>query len=151
MKYTLEEAIAYSKEGRIEEWVQNYLRNKEEKYANPNYTLADGLLLEERFYYGPIEISLDDITTKRVEKDLEGNELAWYKKVVDRMSDDFNGSNFPPLLLEYKDNKLYLTDGNHRYSSLRKNKIDKYYAIIWGNKELENDFYNKYGIMKIRR
>ena len=151
MKYTLAEAIQYSKEGRIEEWVQEYLRNKEEQYANPNFVLADGLLLEERFYYGPIEVKLDDITTMRVEKDLKGVELESYNRRVDRMSSDFNGTNFPPLILEYRDNKLYLTDGSHRYSTLRRKNIDKYYAIIWGNKEFEKDIHNKYAIIKTRR
>ncbi|MBR3116457.1 MAG: hypothetical protein IKF36_01100 [Bacilli bacterium] len=151
MKFTLEEAIVYSKEGRIDEWIQEFLRNKFDEHANPNLPLADGLLLEERFYYGPVEIDLDKITTIRVEEDLEGNELEWYNKVVDRMSNDFNGSNFPPLILEYKDNKLYLTDGNHRYSTLRRKDVDKYYAIIWGNKNLENDIHKKYAIIKTRR
>lgn len=151
MKYTLEEAIEYSKQGRTEEWLQEFLRSKYDENANPNIALADGLLLEERFYFGPVEINLDIITTKRVEEDLEGNELDWYNKVVDRMSSDFNGTNFPPLILEYKDDKLYLTDGNHRYSSLRRKNVDKYYAIIWGNISLEKDIKKKYAIIKTRR
>ena len=151
MNFTLAEAIEYSKEGRTEEWVQEFLRNKEEQYANPNFVLADGLLLEERFYYGPIEVKLDDITTMRVEKDLKGAELESYNRRVDRMSSDFNGTNFPPLILEYRDNKLYLTDGSHRYSTLKRKDVDKYYAIIWGNKNLENDIHKKYAIIKTRR
>ena len=138
MKFTLEEAIQYSKEERTEEWVQEFLRNKDEKYANPNYALADGLLLEDRFYYGPIEFSLDKMEPKRVEENLSGNELTWYSIEVNRMISDFNGENFPPLILEYKDKKFYLTDGNHRFSALRQMGINKYYSIIWGNKELEN-------------
>lgn len=143
MKYTLEEAIKYSKDGNIDKWVQMFLRTKYNDFANPNVALADGLLLEDRFYYGPVIFSLDDITTKRVESDLEGNELEWYNKVVDRMSNDFDETNFPPLILEFKDNKFYLTDGNHRYSALKKLGVDKYYSIIWGNVKLEKEVSKK--------
>lgn len=150
MKYTLEESIKYSKQGKIEEWVQSFLRDDKALYASPNYALADGLNLEERFYYGPVEFYLYEITPIRVEDDLSGNELEYYSKVVDRMANDFNGNNFPPLILEYRNNKFYLTDGNHRYSTLKRLGIDKYYSIIWGNKELENEIQEKYE-KKIRR
>lgn len=145
MKYTLEESIKYSKEGKIEEWVQSFLRDDKAPYASPNYALADGLNLEERFYYGPVEFDLDKITPMRIETNLSGNELDYYMKKVDRMANDFNGENFPPLILEYKDDKFYLTDGSHRYSTLKRLGIDKYPSIIWGNKELEKEIKEKYG------
>ena len=95
MKYTLEESIKYSKEGKIEEWVQSFLRDDKALYASPNYALADGLNLEERFYYGPVEFYLAEITPMRIETNLTGNELDYYMKKVDRMESDFNGENFP--------------------------------------------------------
>lgn len=144
MKFTVEEAINYSNEGKIEEWMQCFLRDDKENFANPNIALADGLNLEERFYYGPVLFDLDKITPKRIEKDLLGGELDWYNKVVERMSSDFNGENFPPLILEYKDEKLYLTDGNHRYSSLKSLGVNKYYVIIWGNKNKEQEFFETF-------
>ena len=86
----------------------------------------------------------------RIETNLTGNELDYYMKKVDRMESDFNGENFPPLILEYKDGKFYLTDGSHRYSSLKRLGVKKYYCIIWGNKELEdqmkNDLKNNKGL-----
>ena len=143
MQFTLKEAIEYSKQNKIEEWVQLFLRDKEMEYASPNFALADGLKLEDRFYFGPVEIDLNIITPMRIETNLTGNELDYYMKKVDRMAADFNGENFPPLILEYRDDKFYLTDGSHRYSSLKRLGVDKYYSIIWGNKELENDMLNK--------
>ena len=137
MQFTLKEAIEYSKQNRIEEWVQLFLRDKDMEFASPNIVLADGLKLEDRFYYGPVEFELDKITPMRIETNLSGDELDYYNKKVDRMASDFNGENFPPLILEFKDDKYYLTDGSHRYSSLKRLGIDKYYSIIWGNKELE--------------
>ena len=52
-------------------------------------------------------------------------------------------------IVEYKNNNLYLTDGNHRYSALKKLNVDKYYVIIWGNKLLENDIKNKLNKRKL--
>lgn len=55
------------------------------------------------------------------------------------MKSDYKDYNFPPLILEYKNNNYYLTDGNHRYSALIKLNIKNYYVIIWENKELEKE------------
>ena len=150
MKFTIEEAIKASKEGKIENWIQEYLRDEKEPFASPNLALADGINLEDRFFFGPIPFDLDRITTIRVEKDLEGNELDWYNKKVERMKNDFDGENFPPLILEFKDDKFYLTDGSHRYSSLKKLEIDKYYAIIWGNKSKEKEFFERLNLINKR-
>lgn len=143
MEYTIKEAKNYSKNDQLEKWVQLFLRDDSYKNASPNITLADGLLSEERFYIGPILIDLDKITPKRIEKDLEGNELEYYKEVVRRIIDDYKNYNLPPFIVEYRDGKLYLTDGNHRFSALKNLNINKYYVIIWGNKNLKNDIIKK--------
>lgn len=148
LNYTIEEAAEFSKDNRLDQWVQYFLRNNDKENANPNLLLANGLKKEERFYYGPVEVSLDKIIPVRTDEELLGNELNYYNKVVDRMSNDFNGENFPPLLLEYRDNKFYLTDGNHRFSALKKLGINKYYSIIWGNKNLENNMLNELNFKK---
>lgn len=115
------------------------MRDDSYKNASPNIALADGLLLEERFYIGPILIDFDKITTKRIEKDLKGNELKSFEEVVERIYKDYNSYNLPPFIVEYKNNKFYLTDGNHKFSALKKLNISKYYVIIWENKELKTD------------
>ena len=140
MKYNTETALEYSKKGEIDKWLQLFLRDDNYEHANPNIPLADGLLLEERFYYGPILIDFDKITPKRIEEHITGNDLNFYKEKVDGIINNYTNIDLPPLILEYKDDKLYLVDGNHRYSVLKKLNIDKYYAIIWGNKDKEKDF-----------
>ena len=144
MKYTIEEANKYSNENKLDIWLQSFLRDNNNDHANPNIPLADGLLLEERFYLGPILFDLDNITPVRIENHLQGNELKYYNEVVDRIKNDYNNYNLPPLILEYKDNKFYLTDGNNIYSALKKLKIDKYYVIVWGNKNIKDKFINTY-------
>ena len=144
MKYTIKEAKEYSKKKELDKWVQLFLRDNNSEYANPNISLADGLLLEERFYIGPVLIDLDLITPKRIEKDLTGNELKYFEEIVDRIKNDYKNFNLPPFIVEYKNDKLYLNDGNHRFSALKKLNIDKYYVIIWGNKKQENNLLKQY-------
>ena len=71
MKYSVDEAKEYSKRNKLDKWLQLFLRDDSYEYANPNIPLADGLLLEERFYVGPVLIDLDKINTIRIEKDIE--------------------------------------------------------------------------------
>ena len=61
MKYTIEEAIEYSKRNKLDKWLQLFLRDDSYEHASPNIPLADGLLLEERFFIGPILIDFDKV------------------------------------------------------------------------------------------
>lgn len=133
----------------MDKWLQSFLRDDSYENASSNIALANGLLLGERVFIGPILIDLKRITTKRIEKDLNGNELKYYEEVVNRIATDYKDYNLPPFIVEYKNNKLYLTDGNHRYSALKKLNVDKYYVIIWGNKLLENDIKKKFDKRKL--
>lgn len=148
MKYSIEEAKEYSDRNELDKWLQSFLRDTTTKHPGDNIPLADGLLLEDRFYIGPILINLSDLETVRIEKDIEGNDLDYYNEVVSRMSSDYKDYNFPPFIVEYKNNKLILTDGNHRYSALKKLNISEYYVIIWGNKSLEKELLNKLNLNK---
>ena len=89
MQFTLEEAIKYSKQGKIEEWVQLFLRDDKTDHANPNRALADGLFLEERFYYGPINFKLNgnDVVVINIGEDKykeEGFKAYLFKKDVSK-------------------------------------------------------------------
>ena len=140
MKYSAEEAMEYAKRNELDKWLQLFLRDDSYEFAGPNIPLADGLLLEERFYIGPILIDLNKLTPLRIEKHIDAeNDLKYFNEVVDRIAVDYKDYNLPPFIVEYKDGILGLTDGNHRYRALKKLGIDKYYVIIWGNKEFENE------------
>ena len=138
MKYSISEAQEYSNRNELDKWLQLFLRDDSYEHASPNLPLADGLLLEERFYVGPVLIDLDKINTLRIEKDIKDeNDRLFYQQKEKEILNNYNDYNLPPLIVEYKDNKLNLVDGNHRYSALKKLGINKYYVIIWGNKQLE--------------
>lgn len=131
--YTLTEAKRFADENRIAFWIQCFLRECNNDYPNPNIGLADGLLLEERFYYGPVKINLDLIYAVRTEKDITDiEEMNTYNKIVDRITKHIPEWDMPPFLVEYRSDGFFLTDGNHRYSALRNSSINSYYAVIWG-------------------
>ena len=147
VKYTIEEAKEYSKRNKLDKWLQLFLRDDSYEHASPNIPLADGLLLEERFFIGPILIDFDKINTIRIEKDIEdANDRLFYLQKESEILKDYNDYNMPPLIVEYKNDKFNLVDGNHRYSALKKLGINKYYVIIWGNKNLEEDIIKFLGL-----
>ena len=144
MKYSIESALEYSKRNEIDKWLQLFLRDNSYEHASPNIPLADGLLLEERFYIGPILMDLDKLDTLRIEKDIDDeNDKLFYRQKENGIIKNYNDYNMPPLIAEYKDDKLGLVDGNHRYTALKKLNVDKYYVIIWGNKDLEDKLKQK--------
>ena len=140
MKYTIDEAIEYSNRNELDKWLQLFLRDNSYEHASPNIPLADGLLLEERFYIGPVLIDLDKINMIRIEKDIDDeDDRLFYQQKENGILENYSDYNMPPLIVEYKDNKLNLVDGNHRYSALKKLGVNKYYVIIWGNKKIEDE------------
>ena len=135
------------KRNKLDKWLQLFLRDDSYEHASPNIPLADGLLLEERFFIGPILIDFDKINTIRIEKDIEdANDKLFYLQKESEILKDYNDYNMPPLIVEYKNDKFNLVDGNHRYSALKKLGINKYYVIIWGNKNLEEDIIKFLGL-----
>ena len=140
MTYSIKEAKEYSNRNELGRWLQSFLRDDSYNHASPNISLADGLLLEERFYIGPLLIDLNRINTIRIEKDIKNeNDRLFYQQKENEIIKNYNNYNMPPLIVEYKNNRLNLVDGNHRYNAFKKLGINKYYVIIWGNKELENN------------
>lgn len=135
MEFTGTEARAWAQAGKIDQWIQHFLRNDSGAHPNPNVGFAEGLLLEERFYIGPIELPLSAMQTVRVAKDLsDPRELESFRRRVDSILADLPEWDMPPFLLQHRDGGLYLTDGNHRYTALVESGAQSAYAIVWGSK-----------------
>ncbi len=133
MKYTLTEARAQARAGQLAQWVQAFLRDDGGAHANPNVALADGLLLEERFYLGPVRMALSALETVRVEEDIpDAAERARYDQIVDQIVESLPDWDMPPFIVEYRDGRFMLTDGNHRFSALRRLNAECCEAIVWG-------------------
>lgn len=114
MEFTLEEANLYYKNNKLGEWIQVFLRAEDGDMPNPNFSLADGLLLEERQYFCPLCIPIKELKTVRVEKDItDENELKYYQYKVDKIIENLQHWDMPPLIVQFDGTDFVLTDGNH--------------------------------------
>jgi len=115
---TLSLAKQYDHEGKIDRWMQDFLRAD-----GKNLALADGLLLEERHYFGLREIPislLSDVKSGAPEYSHAENDIQYFFEVVDRMKESLaEGWDAPPLIVQYVYGKFRVTDGRHRLETYR--------------------------------
>lgn len=130
MKYgTYAMAREYDAMGKIDEWMQLFLRND-----GHNIALADGLLLEERCYLGlrriPLSL-LDAVKSGAPEYLCDPNDIQYFFEVVDRMKQVYGNWDIPPLIVEYGENGFYVADGRHRLEMYRQMGITHVQAALW--------------------
>lgn len=127
---TLSIAKQYDQEGKIDQWMQVFLRAD-----GKNLALADGLLLEERHYFGLREITLtllSDVKSGAPEYLHAENDIQYFFHVVDRMKEGLaEGWDAPPLIVEYVYGKFQVDDGRHRLEMYRQLGADKVWAAVW--------------------
>ena len=135
-KLRLESSISFGREGRIEEWVHDFLSNE-----GNNMPLLEGLKKQKRFWHGPIEIKLNQLRrTAGPEPEMPYrsiSEQAWNNKISSIQEHHKRGGSLPPLIAEYVNGELMLRDGNHRHGALAKQERDSYWTIIWFNSEAD--------------
>ena len=131
MKYgTMESAKQYCDKGKVEEWIQLFLRND-----GHNIALADGLLKEKRYFTDIVDINMDllcDIQEGAPDYLTKENDKVFFFNIVEQMKENIKEWNPPPIIIEYQgDKKFYVCDGRHRlelYRQLGKRKIP---VIVW--------------------
>ena len=127
---TLSLAKQYDKEGKIERWMQDFLRAD-----GKNLALAEGLLLEERHYFGLCEIPislLSDVKSGAPEYLHAENDIQYFFHVVDRMKESLaDGWDAPPLIVEYVYGKFQVDDGRHRLELYRQMGAERVWAVVW--------------------
>lgn len=144
MIFTGTEAKEWAQAGLLDQWVQHFLRNTQGEHANPNVGFADGLLLEERFYIGPVELPLSVLETVRVEADItETRALAEFRRKVDQIGQALPEWDMPPFIVQYQDGAFRLADGNHRYAALIQRGTAVAAAIVWGSARYEQEAREK--------
>lgn len=126
----LEAAMTYWKAGRLEEWIQLFLRND-----GNNLALADGLLLAERHYTGIVDFDLrllEQVQSGAPEYLSKPNDIEYFFLVVERMKAGLSGWNPPPLVIELRsDGSFYVCDGRHRLEMYRQLGVQSAPAIVW--------------------
>lgn len=127
---TLTMARQYAEAGRIDVWMQDFLRAD-----GKNVALADGLLLEERYYFGLREVPISlfaSIKSGAPEYLQENNAIQYFFSVVDEMKEGLaDGWDAPPLIVEYVYGNFQVDDGRHRLETYRQLGIEKVWAVIW--------------------
>lgn len=127
---TLSLAKQYDQEGKIDRWMQDFLRAD-----GKNLALADGLLLEERHYFGLYEIPislLSDVKSGAPEYLHAENDIQYFFHVVDRMKESLaEGWDAPPLIVEYVYGKFQVDDGRHRLELYRQMGAERVWAAVW--------------------
>ncbi|WP_042161159.1 ParB N-terminal domain-containing protein [Paenibacillus gorillae] len=125
-------AMEYSERGAIDVWLQLFLRND-----GGNIALADGLLREDRFYFGPV---LADISEFEIEEGApsyltEANDIQWFFHKVDKIKEVYGDWDIPPLIVNYSGGKYEINDGRHRHEALRQMKIKHTPVVFWSSTE----------------
>lgn len=127
---TLSLAKLYDEDGRIDEWMQDFLRAD-----GKNLALADGLLKEERFYFGLREVPIALFASVKFgapEYLHAANDIEYFFDVVDRMKESLvDGWDAPPLIVEYVYGNFQVDDGRHRLELYRQLGVEKVWAVIW--------------------
>lgn len=138
MKYgTYTIAREYDTQGKIDEWMQLFLRND-----GHNTALADGLLKEERFYIGlrriPLSL-LEGIKSGAPEYLHDQDSIDYFFEIVDRMKESSGGWDIPPLIVEYGANGFYVADGRHRLEMYRQMGMTHAAAALWTTGEQKRE------------
>jgi hypothetical protein len=127
--YTLEGALAHRGHQTIATWVDAFLRG-----PGNNIPLADGLLLDPRFWIGPEELRLTDLTPKGGPgREFHEEPEGWQHRIDGIVDAIKRGVSLPPLIAEFKYEQLLLADGNHRHGGLTSIGTERYWTIVWCN------------------
>jgi len=138
MKYgTLTQAKIYNDDGKIEEWLQLFLRND-----GKNIALADGLLLEKREYFGLLKLNMScfkDIKEGAPEYLFAENDIEYFFCIVENMKSNIEKWDVPPLIVEYREDKFFVNDGRHRLEMYRQLGADSVDVILWTTGEANKE------------
>jgi hypothetical protein len=116
--FGLASARRATRKGRIAEWVGEFLASR----GSNNAVLAAALAQRPHQWAGPVRVRLEELERLAGPADedvlcpIEPDE---WEGDVGAMEDSIDtGWDPPPLLAEYRDGRLFLQDGNHRYEAL---------------------------------
>jgi hypothetical protein len=129
-------AIQAARDGKIEQWVHRYLCTG--KWANPAF--SDGLKLEKRWWYGPVEVPLAALT--RVVGPEPGMQYPvtaeYWENHTRRMAETLTTPlALPPLIVEYRRGQLSVCDGNTRHGAMSRLGWPACWVIFWYTAEAD--------------
>jgi hypothetical protein len=119
-----------SRHGDLATWVGEFLASR----GSDNAVLAAGLAQRPHCWCGPIRVPINRLVRLAgPEPDavvhIEPNEWEHDVEAMEESLDE--GWRAPPLLVELRDGKLLLQDGNHRYEALVREGVGHAWVIVW--------------------
>jgi len=144
-KFSLASARHAADEGRLAEWVVDFLASP----GSSNSALAAAFALSGASYAGPIRFALERLTPMAgpVGDDVVVPEPeSYWEAEVEAMERSIEqGWHPPPLLVSHHDGKYCLEDGNHRYETLRRmGATDAWIVLIFAGEVERDRFLNEY-------
>jgi hypothetical protein len=129
-------AQQWAETGEVEAWVHKYLLSGKGGRSNPAF--SEGLKREKRWWNGPIELPLTDLSPAvGPEPGLEYVvEPTHWRARTNRLADTFTTlTALPPLIVEYRAGELSIRDGNTRFGAMKLLGWPTCWVIIWYNSE----------------
>jgi hypothetical protein len=140
-KYSLASAKHAANEGRLAEWVVDFLASP----GSSNSALAAAFALSGAAYLGPIRFPLDRLTPMAGpvgdEVAVPVSEGVWEHDIEAMEHSIEQGWHPPPLVVSFHNGRYFLEDGNHRYASLRRKGASHAWIVLLFAGELERDRY----------
>ncbi len=139
-RFSLASAQAAAAAGRTAIWVGDFLASR----GSDNVVLAAALAQRPHWWVGPIPIPLRDLER------LAGPEEDVLVRVPpDEWEDDVeamqehleHGWEPPPVLAEYRDGRLLLQDGNHRYEALAREHESHAWTLVFFDSPAEQESF----------
>lgn len=135
--YSLESATRAGAEGRLADWVYDFLSSP----GSDNEILAVALAQRPLLYLGPVLFELAQLTPMAgPDEDEVVVPIApdeWEHDLGDMAVALEEGWVPPPLLVSSRDGGYFLEDGNHRHASLVRAGKHHGWAIVWFESEDE--------------
>lgn len=130
---TLACAKEYEAEGRLEDWVQLFLRGD-----GKNIVLADGLKNNNFRYLKIVPLDIDKLDVPAGIPDYlkTSSEKEWFTYLVNEMACSItDGIDMPPIIVHYRNGAYHPYDGRHRIEAYRKLGMKQAEAVIVVNTE----------------
>ena len=136
----MESARAAAGAGRTAIWVGDFLASR----GSDNVVLAAALAQRPHWWVGPISVPLRDLVR------LAGPEAdvlvrvpadEWEQDVEAMQEHLEHGWEPPPVLAEFRDGRLLLQDGNHRYEALVREHESHVWTLVFFDTAGERDSF----------
>ncbi len=123
-------------DGELEGWIHTYLTTG--YWANE--ALSDGLKLQQRWWHGPLELPLSEVTRccgPEPHMKFRWDPDMWAERTAQLAHSMTDLLAIPPLIAEYCRGALNLRDGNTRYAVMERKGWPTCWVLIWYNSKSE--------------